>query len=103
MSFIILVIIITAIMAYRGSYIVQENYPNGEFSLKYYSTFDPFKIQWSMPGGSSCMPRWIRLYNREGSKLNEVLLTDCDMEMKAHWIENPMILPDTKTIWNLQE
>ncbi len=90
-------------MAYRGNYIGQENHPNGDFSLRYYSTFNPFKMEWSMPGGSSCKPRWVRLYNREGSKLNEVLLTDCDMEMEAQWVENQVILPDTETIWDLQK
>jgi hypothetical protein len=98
---IIIAIIITAYLAYKGNYLGEESNPDGEYTLKYYSTFNPFKMQWSMPGGSSCKPRWVRLYNKAGDKLNELYTTDCAMEMDARWIGGEVILSDGNTMWTL--
>ena len=90
-----------SLYAYRGVYLGSENSPNNNYSLRYYSSFNPFKIFWSMPGGSACEPRWIRLYDKSETKLNELYTTSCALEMQAHWIEKQVILPDGNTIWEL--
>lgn len=102
---IILILVITlvslGIYTYRGSYLGEESSPNKAYSLRYYSTINPLKMFWSMPGGSSCKPRWIRLYDKSGAKLNELYTTDCALEMPINWLDKELILPDGNTIWNL--
>lgn len=97
----ILAIMVTGFLAYHGQYLGQEKSPNGMYTLKYYSSFNPFKMQWSMPGSSSCKPRWIRLYDKQGNKLKELFTTECEMEMPVRWLDKQAILPDGKTIWQL--
>ena len=89
------------IYAYRGTYLGGETSPNNNFILRYYSSINPFKMHWSMPGGSSCKPAWLRLYDKSGKKLKELYTTDCSFEGKTHWLDNELLLPDGKTILKL--
>lgn len=98
---IVVLTLLTAFLAYRGQYLAQESSPTGEYTLKYYSSFNPFKIQWTMPGDSSCKPRWVRLYNKNGDKLNELYSNDCAIEMQVSWFDDQVVLPDGETIWPL--
>lgn len=89
------------IFMYRGVYLGEERSPNKEFFLRYYSSINPLKMFWSMPGGSSCKPRWLRLYDKSGDKLNELYTTDCALEMPVNWLGSEIILPDGNTLWTL--
>jgi hypothetical protein len=73
------------------------------FTLHYYKSFNPFRMVWSMPGDTMCTPEWIRLYNRNGDKINELYTTNCKREMEPHWHEDQVILPDGLTTWKLPE
>ena len=89
------------IHAYRGTYLGSEDSPNKKYSIRYYSSFNPFRMFWSMPGGSACEPRWVRLYDNAETKLQEVYTTSCALEMEVNWLGKQVILPDGKTIWQL--
>jgi hypothetical protein len=93
--------LLVAIQAYRGTLTGEQHNPSGTFSLRYYQSFNPFKTEWSMPGGSACKPFWIRLYSKDGEKLNELYTTNCRMEMDPLWSENEVFLPDGVTVWKL--
>lgn len=95
--------ILAAGLAYRGTYLGEQQRPDGMFSLHYYKSFNPFQITWSMPGDTACTPEWVRLYNREDEKLNELYTTNCKREIEPHWFEDHVILPDGETIWRLPE
>lgn len=104
MLFALLLVVAVAgwvLYAYYPSYLGEEHSPNKEYTLRYYSYFEPFKIYWSMPGGSSCKPALIRLYDKSGTKLNELHTTDCSLEMQVYWIDQKVFLPDGDTMWDL--
>lgn len=86
---------------YRGVYLGAEDSPNSEYSLRYYSSFNPFRMLWSMPGDSACTPRWVRLYDKSENKLKELYTTSCELEMPANWLDKQVVLPDGKTVWGL--
>jgi len=90
-----------SIFAYRGVYLGTEISPNKKYSLHYYRSYNPFRMFWSMPGGSACEPRWVRLYGVSEKKLNELYTTSCALEMQATWLDKQVILPDGDTIWEL--
>jgi hypothetical protein len=92
---------LVALQAYRGTLTGEEHSPDGAFSLRYYQSFNPFKIEWSMPGGSACKPFWIRLYSKDDEKVKELYTTNCQMEMDPLWSENEVFLPDGETVWSL--
>ena len=93
--------LLTAILAYQGTYLGEQKSPDGRYSLRYYESFNPFKMKWSMPGDTACTPEWVRLYSKEGDKLNELYSTNCLREMDPLWDKNEVILPDGETIWKL--
>jgi hypothetical protein len=95
--------ILATALAYRGTYLGEQQRPDEMFSLHYYKSFNPFQMVWSMPGDTACTPEWVRLYNRDGEKLNELYTTNCKREMEPHWLEDQVILPDGETIWRLPE
>jgi hypothetical protein len=95
--------IIAAFLFYRGTYLGEQPHPQGGFSLRYYKSYNPFQMVWSMPGDSACTPEWVRLYNRDGEKLNELYSTNCKRGMEPHWLEGQVILPDGETIWSLPQ
>lgn len=86
---------------YLGSYLGEDHSPDQKYMLRYYSSDNPFKTSWSMPGGSSCDPRWVRLYDRQGRKLNEIYTNDCALENPVTWLEGKVVLPDGETVWDL--
>ena len=88
-------------VAYFGTLLGEESSPDKKYTLRYYSSINPFKIYWSMPGDQACRPRWVRLYTQSGVKLNEKYTTSCELEMAAVWIKSEVILPDGETIWTL--
>lgn len=87
--------------AYQGTLLGSENSPNGEFTIRYYRSFNPFRIIWSMPGSSACEPRWVRLYDKSDTKLYEHYTTSCSLEMQVNWLDRQVVLPDGTTIWEL--
>lgn len=95
--------LVVAVQVYRGTYMGEESSPDGRFSLRYYKTFHVFKMVWSMPGDSACTPEWIRLYSKDGEKLNELYTTSCSREMGPLWNESEVFLPDGVTVWKLPE
>jgi hypothetical protein len=95
--------LLTVFFAYRGTYLGEQQSPDGMFTLHYYKSFNPFRMVWSMPGDTMCTPEWIRLYNRNGDKINELYTTNCKREMEPHWYEDQVILPDGLTTWKLPE
>lgn len=99
--FLAFTIIGLGVYTYRGIFLGEEYSPNKEYLLRYYSSFDPFSMYWSMPGGTACKRRWVRLYNKEGNKLNEIYTTDCALENQAQWLDTELILPDGNTVWVL--
>lgn len=102
---IVIILLLIAIglstFAYIGSYIGEEKSPDQNYTLKYFKSFNPLKIYWSMPGGKACEPRWIRLYDQTNKKLNQLYTTSCELEMQVTWTNNQVFLPDGKTIWPL--
>lgn len=84
---------------YLGNYLREERSPDQEHVLRYDSATDSFNLTWSLPGKSDCTPRWIRLYDRHGKKLNEMYTTDCALENPVIWLEGEVVLPDGKTVW----
>jgi hypothetical protein len=99
----LLVGLLVAIQAYRGTYLGEQQSPCGRFSLRYYESFNPFKMKWSMPGDAACTPEWIRLYSKNGEKLNELYTTSCETEVEPHWLNDELNLSDGVTIWKLPE
>ena len=89
------------IYAYRGSYLGEEYSPNKEYTLRYDSSINPFKMYWSMPGDSACRPMWVRLYDQSGAKLNELYTTSCELGMRASWYDQQVTLRDGNTMWDL--
>jgi hypothetical protein len=89
--------------AYLGVYLGAESGPNNEFSLRYYRSFNPFRMYWSTPGGTACEPRWIRLYDKSGNKLHELYTTSCALEMPVNWLDGQVVLPDGNTVWALPD
>jgi hypothetical protein len=88
---------------YHGILLGEEHSPDGKYSLRYYRAYNPFVMVWSMPGDSACKPRWIRLYGKDGDKLEEMYTTDCSLENPVYWLDSELILPDGDTIWRLPE
>ena len=97
----IIVLIVLIIFSYRGKFIGELTSSNGKYTLRYYSSFNPLKMEFSFPGGSSCKPMWIRLYNDDGKKLNQMYTSSCAQENKVTWLEDKVLLPDGETIWPL--
>lgn len=95
--------LLAAVLAYRGTYLGEQQSPDGMFTLRYYKSFKPFAMVWSMPGDTACTPEWVRLYSHDNKKLNELYTTSCHREMEPHWYEDQVILPDGETIWKLPE
>jgi hypothetical protein len=93
--------VLTAILAYQGTYLGEQQSPDGMYSLHYYKSFNPFVMAWSMPGDAACTPEWVRLYSKKGEKLNELYSSSCMREMNPLWDENEVVLPDGQTIWKL--
>jgi len=93
--------VFTAIQAYRGTYIGEDTSPDGMFTLRYYKSFNPMRIIWSMPGDTACTPEWVRLYDSNDEKLNELYSTSCQREMDPRWINKKVYLPDGVTVWIL--
>ena len=89
------------VYVYRGIFLGEEYSPNKAYSLRYYSSFNIFHMEWSMPGDSACKPRWVRLYDKNGTKLNELYSSDCALENQVHWLDTEIILPDGVTVWRL--
>ncbi len=80
----------------------EEFSQNKKYSIRYYESFAPFKVNWTMPGDESCKPIWVRLYNDSGNKINEVFSNNCELENEITWLEKEVILPDGNTIWALE-
>lgn len=95
--------LVTAIQAYRGTYLGEEVSPDGMYSLRYYQSFNPFQLSWSMPGDAACTPEWVRLYSKEGEKLNELYTTNCQREMAPLWSDKKVFLPDGDTVWTIPD
>jgi len=94
-------VLLTAIQVYQGTYTGEQRSPDGMYSLRYYKSFIPFVKVWSMPGDTPCTPEWVRLYSKDGEKLNELYSSNCLREMDPLWDKNEVILPDHETIWQL--
>lgn len=88
---------------YHGSYLGEEQSPDGKFSLRYYKSVDPFRIRWSMPGDGACDPLWVRLFDQKGRQLNELRSSSCMRENQVLWTDGEVFLSDGITVWKLPE
>lgn len=86
-----------------GVFLGEEFSPDRAYSLRYYRSFNPFRMIWRMPGSSVCKPRWIRLYDKDGTQLNELSTTDCAFENPTYWFHDEVVLPDGVTVWRLPQ
>jgi hypothetical protein len=93
--------LLLALLAYQGTYLGEQQSPDGMYSLRYYKSFNPFVMVWSMPGDTACTPEWVRLYSKAGEKLNELYSSSCMREMDPLWDKSEVVLPDGATIWKL--
>lgn len=73
LSVVAIVAVFTTYKWYAGTYTWKNVSPDGEYELRYYSTFD-----FSLPRPfTSCSSVWVRLYNKKGKKLEELLRHSC--------------------------
>ncbi len=93
--------LLLVLRAYFGVYLGENRSPDGKFTIRYYDSPNPFRMKWSMPGDSACSPVWVRLYNKDGDKLNEMYTTNCQLGMDPFWSGNQVFLPDDETGWEL--
>lgn len=89
------------VLSGRVTLIGEQHNPDGMFALRYYRVFHPLRMVWSMPGDSACEPRSARLFAKDGSELNGMQTTSCDLENQPRWLETELVLPDGKTVWQL--
>lgn len=87
------------IFYYSGTYTVSYVSPNGRYEIRYYRVM---KI--SIDVMNECRPYyWVRLYDKQGNKMNEVLQDVCALDSTVLWHNKSVYLADSETIWKLPE